>query len=238
MATQVWASAEARAITDDTSTERLIEWTLRRFGSRRIALTTSFGLEGCALIDMYAAHRVSLTVIYLDTMFFFPETYDLRDRMAARYPHLTFVNRGTRISPEEQERRFGPELWRRHPDTCCRLRKVEPMRRALSGMDIWVTAVTRQQSSTRAATPLIGWDPQFQLLKAAPLAHWSRDRILEYIGAHDVPFNALHDRGYPSVGCTHCTAPVAGLRPGEYSRAGRWAGTGKTECGLHVLTPR
>jgi len=216
--------------------ERVVAWVLERFAAHRTVLTTSFGMEGCALIDMVAAHGGAITVVYLDTMFFFPETYRLRDRMAVRYPGLTFVNRGTSLTPEAQERLYGPELWRRDPDLCCRLRKEEPMRSALAGADVWLTGLMRSQSATRAALPVVGWDWKYQVLKVSPLATWDRARVWDYVRRRGVPYNELHERGYPSVGCTHCTAPVAGAAPGEYSRAGRWAGRDKTECGLHPVS--
>ena len=219
---------------EDAPPERLVAWTLERFGYHRVVLTTSFGMEGCALIDMFARHGWPLTVVYLDTGFFFPETYRLRDRLAARYPHLTFENRGTKLTPEEQEAQYGPELWRRDPDRCCWLRKVEPMYEALADADVWIAGLMRSQSGTRAGVRVVQWDWQYQLLKVCPLAGWDRKQVVEYVKRHNVPYNELHERGYPSIGCTHCTTPVPGATLTDYTRAGRWAGTGKTECGLHV----
>jgi phosphoadenosine phosphosulfate reductase len=104
---------------------------------------------------------------------------------------------------------------------------------ALAGADVWVTAITRSQTESRNSTPLVAWDWQYQVLKICPLIGWDRARIWDYVRQHDVPYNALHEQGYPTIGCTHCTIPVPGSSPREYSRAGRWAGTEKTECGLH-----
>jgi phosphoadenosine phosphosulfate reductase len=220
-------------IDESTSTEEFIDWVVERFRQRRVVITTSFGMEGCALIDMFAAQGAAPTVVYLDTLFFFPETYALRDRMARRYPLITFINRGTSLTPEAQAARHGPELWRRDPDLCCWIRKVEPMRQALAGADVWVSAITRSQTESRQATPLIAWDWQYQVLKVCPLVDWDRAQVWDYVQKHDVPYNELHERGYPTIGCTHCTAPVKGTGPGDYSRDGRWAVNGKTECGLH-----
>jgi len=220
-------------ICEDTPTPELIAWTRERFAGQRLVLTSSFGMEGCALIDMYASHGKPLEVIYLDTMFFFPETHRLRERLARRYPHLEFVNRGTTLTPEEQAARFGDELWKRDPDHCCRLRKVEPMHEAMADVDVWITALRRSQSITRANLRVIDWDWRYQVLKISPLAHWERSQIWEYIQEHDVPYNELHEKGYPTVGCMHCTAQVPGSSPCDYSRAGRWSGIEKTECGLH-----
>ncbi len=220
-------------IGEDTPTDRFIAWTMERFGHLRTVITTSFGMEGCALIDMYAKLGRPIDIVYLDTMFFFQETYELRDRMAARYPHLHFVNRGTTLTPEEQEAQHGPELWKRDPDLCCKIRKVDPMFPVMAGYDMWITGLMRSQSATRANLKLVEWDWKYQLFKANPLAAWERGRVWEYVRTNDVPYNKLHEQGYPTVGCTHCTKAVAGAKLGEYTREGRWSEFGKTECGLH-----
>lgn len=220
-------------ICEDSPTERIIPWTLERFASQRMVMSSSFGMEGCALIDMYARHGKPLTVAYLDTMFFFPETLKLRDRLIERYPHLTFINRGTTLTPEDQAQQYGDELWKHNPDLCCKLRKVDPMGALMADVDVWITGLRRSQSPTRANLRVIEWDWKYHVLKINPLANWERDQIWNYIRENDVPYNELHERGYPTVGCTHCTRPVNGSKPGEYSRAGRWADLGKTECGLH-----
>lgn len=227
------ADTATAAISEATDTGEFIGWTLERFGHQPMVITTQFGMEGCALIDMYASHGQPLTVVYLDTMFLFPETYALRDRLAARYPHLRFENRGTTLTPAAQAELYGEELWARDADRCCQIRKVDPMRTALAGVEVWITGITRRQSAIRADTPLIGWDWQFQLLKISPLANWDRKRVWEYVQSHDVPYNPLHERGYPSIGCVQCTRAVSGGNVTEYTRLGRWDSTGKTECGLH-----
>jgi phosphoadenosine phosphosulfate reductase len=230
------ADPEAAPIAEDSPPQDIVAWVLERYADRRVALTTAFGLEGCALIDMVAKHGRDVRVIWLDTNFLFPETYRLRDRLAERYPHLRFENHGTTLTPREQEARHGPELWRRDPDACCRIRKVEPMRQVLAGVDIWMTALTRSQSTTRAGTRVAEYDEQYGVLKVSPLVAWDRPRVWQYVRENGVPYNELHERGYPTLGCTHCTAPVAGATIATYSRDGRWAGTGKTECGLHPVT--
>lgn len=238
MGTQIAADKRATAgrrmsINEDAPTDELIAWVLERFSNQRTTITTSFGMEGCALIDMFAAHGTPITVVYLDTMFFFPETYRLRDRLVERYPLLRFVNRGTRLTPEEQAARYGDELWKRAPDLCCKLRKVDPMYDVMAEVDVWITGLRRSQSVTRANLRVIDWDWRYQVLKISPLAKWERAEIWDYIQKHDVPYNELHEQGFPTIGCTHCTAPVPGTLPGDYSRAGRWSDVEKTECGLH-----
>lgn len=223
----------SETISEDAPTERVIAWTLERFAGHRLVLTSSFGMEGCALIDMYAAHKVPLTVCYLDTMFFFPETYALRDRLIERYPHIDFVNRGTTMTPQEQAKRYGDELWKTDPDQCCKIRKVDPMAEAMVDVDVWITGLRRSQSVTRANLRLVEWDWRYNVLKVSPLFKWERSDIWEYVQKNDVPYNELHEQGFPTVGCTHCTQSVPGSKLGDYSRAGRWADSQKTECGLH-----
>ncbi|MGQ9590705.1 MAG: phosphoadenylyl-sulfate reductase [Planctomycetota bacterium] len=227
------ADVAARNIGESSTPEELVAWSLEKFAERRLAITTAFGMEGCALIDMYARHRRRMRVIYLDTMFFFPETYALRDRLAARYPWLEFVNRGTTMTPAEQAALYGDELWKRDPNLCCKIRKVEPMRAALTGVDVWITGLQRSQSATRAGIRVLEWDWKYQILKLSPLAATDRKWVWEYIRENGVPYNELHERSYPTIGCIHCTKPVDGAKLGEYTREGRWAGFDKTECGLH-----
>ena len=221
-------------IDEDAPTEKLIEWTLEQYAGQRMVLTTGFGMEGCALIDLYAAHEQPLDVIYLDTGFFFPETHHLIDELKVRYPHLNFINRGTSLTPEQQAAQHGDQLWKTNPDLCCELRKVDPMRDALDDVDVWVTALRRGQGPSRADLRVAEWNDKYKVIKISPLAKWSRQEVRNHVKANGVPYNELHDRGYPSVGCTHCTQAVAGVSPEDYSREGRWAGTEKTECGLHT----
>lgn len=220
---------------EDSPPERIVAWMLSRFAGRRLAMTTAFGMEGCALIDMIARHQVEVPVLYLDTGFLFPETLELRDQLVRRYPHLRFENRGPSLTPAAQAALYGPELWATDPDRCCDLRKVQPMRDALADVEVWVAGLTRSQSPARADLRIVEWDWQYQLLKVNPLAAWDRARVWEYVRQHDVPYNRLHDRGYPTLGCTHCTAPVRNNVTGEYTREGRWQGREKNECGLHQI---
>lgn len=220
-------------ITEDTPTERIVQWSLDRFAGQRMAITTSFGMEGCALIDMYARSGAALKVYYLDTMFFFSETYQLRDEMVQKYPTIDFIRRGTKLTPEQQAEKYGPELWKKDPTLCCKIRKVDPMFEVMSDVDVWFTGLRRSQSAARSGLRLIEWDWRYQVLKVSPLFRWERSQIWDYVRANDVPYNALHEKGFPTIGCTHCTQAVEGSKPGEYSRAGRWTDSKKTECGLH-----
>lgn len=223
----------AEPVTEELPTDRFIAWTLERFGDQRMVITTSFGMEGCALVDMYAAHGKPMTVVYLDTGFFFQQTLQLKDRLADRYPHMRFVNRGTSLTPQQQAEKYGDELWKTNSDLCCKLRKVDPMYEVMGETDVWITGLRRSQSVARTNLRMIEWEWRYQALKISPLAKWERPDIVEYIKKHNVPYNVLHEQGYPTVGCTHCTKPVPGSTLGDYSRAGRWSDSEKTECGLH-----
>lgn len=213
--------------------EEVLAWALRRFAGRSIIATTGFGMEGCMLVHLLAQLPQPVRVVYLDTHFLFEETLRLRDELVRRYPRLTFVNAGTMVSPKRQAELHGERLWERDPGLCCSLRKVEPMKRALAGVDVWITALRRGQTPERENTRFVEWDWQYQLIKLNPMAYLTRADVWSYVQRNGVPINELHERGYPSIGCTHCTSPVPGSHPADYSRDGRWRGQGRTECGLH-----
>lgn len=206
----------------------LVAWTLREFGGDA-AIASSFGLEDVALIDLASRSGQPFSVFTLDTDFLFPETYALIDQLERRYG-FTVDRARSEFTPQQQAERFGDELWRRDPDACCNLRKVQPLKAKLAMLGAWITGIRRDQAPTRAKTRKVEWDAKFRLMKFNPLADWTWDDVRSYVRENDVPYNPLHDRGYPSIGCTYCTRAVA---PGEDPRAGRWAGTAKTECGLH-----
>jgi phosphoadenosine phosphosulfate reductase len=219
------ASFEGRA------PEELLREVLTRYGSRAI-LACSFGAEDVVLVDMIQRIRPGTPLFYLDTDFLFEETYEVRDRIVAKYG-LTAeqaIQVKSQLTPDQQAAEHGPALWARDPDLCCQLRKVEPLSRVLRGYAAWITGIRRDQAPSRAHAALIDWDSKFGLVKVNPLASWSAADVWRYIQAHDVPYNPLHERNYPSIGCTHCTAPIL---PGEDPRSGRWKSFAKTECGLH-----
>ena len=221
-----------RIAAEGWSPERVLGWAFDTFG-KRVAISSAFGAEGMVLIDIASRVRKNFRVFTLDTEFLFPETYNLMDQVEARYG--VAIERAYPLnSPEEQERVNGPALWRRDPDLCCNLRKVEPLQRKLAELRAWVTSIRRDQTVARAGAGKVEWDHKFGLVKINPIADWSSKQVWQYIREHDVPYNELHERSYPSIGCTHCTRAV---RPGEDPRAGRWAGSSKTECGLHIIQP-
>ena len=190
-----------------------------------VSLACSFQKEESVLLDMLFALEPKARVFALDTHVLFPETYAVWREAEKRYSTKIEVYEGPSLG--RQAAIHGEALWERNPSLCCSIRKVEPLGRALLDLDAWITGLRRDQSPTRADAPKVGWDEQHELWKANPLADWDDARCRAYIEERAIPFNELHDRGYSSIGCTHCTKPGAG-------REGRWTGLDKTECGLHV----
>jgi phosphoadenosine phosphosulfate reductase len=208
--------------------QEIIRWAVDTFGDG-LALACSFGAEDVALVDMLVKIDPKAKIFYLDTDVLFKETYDVRDRIIERYqPNL--IRYSPKLTLEEQAAQHGEALWSVDPNACCNIRKVEPLERALKPLDAWITGIRRDQAPTRANAKVVEADVRFGLVKVNPLAAWTNEQVWQYIKENDVPYNVLHDQGYPSIGCTHCTRPV---KPGEDPRAGRWAGFQKTECGLH-----
>jgi phosphoadenosine phosphosulfate reductase len=197
-----------------------------------LILACSFGAEDVALVDMIHKINPRTPLFYLDTDFLFPETYEVRDRIIEKYGLLPsqVIQVKSLLTPEQQAAQYGDALWLRDPDLCCHVRKIQPLMQILDGYSAWVTGIRRTQGPTRAYAGVVEWDHKFALVKFNPLAKWSAEDVWTYLRLHDVPYNVLHDRNYPSIGCTHCTAPVL---PGENARSGRWKNFGKTECGLH-----
>lgn len=213
------------------SAEELLRWTLVTCGED-VALATGFGPSGIVLMHMVSRLRPGTTFFYLNTDLLFAETMALRDRLAEALP-IRFVEVPAALTLRDQSRRYGPELWKHNPDLCCRLRKVEPLRRFLAGRRAWVTGIRRDQSPTRASVRVVDYDYANGLLKIAPLAAWTRQQVWDYVRGHDLPYNPLHDQGYPSIGCVPCTAPVDA---NGHERDGRWAGRDKLECGIHNVS--
>jgi len=211
--------------------EAILAWALRTY-RRRVTLACSFGgPSGMVLLDMVMRLDRRVPVFYLDTDLLFPETYALVEEVSRRYGIAPIAVRPG-LSVGMQAARHGEALWARDPDRCCELRKVTPQREALARYDAWITGLRRDQSATRRTTPVAQWDEKFGLAKISPLAAWSERDVWRYLAERNVPYNRLHASGYPSIGCTHCTRPLAADE--EDMRAGRWSGFEKTECGLHT----
>jgi phosphoadenosine phosphosulfate reductase len=223
---------------ESKSPQELVEWGLQHFADQPIVMTSSFGMEGCMLMDLcskaIAKHDLEkLTIACIDTGFFFPETKTLQKKLIERYANLNFVTWETPVSIQQQAESYGPNLWQYNPNLCCNIRKVQPMSENVVNYNVWITAVRRSQTASRANTPVIGWDWRYQLLKFCPLVTLARADVWKYIQTHDVPFNQLHLQNYPSVSCFHCTKAVPGSSPESDARGGRWSDTDKDECGLH-----
>jgi len=208
--------------------EELLDWSLHRFG-QRIAVASAFGPEGIVLIDIAMRLRDDVRVFTLDTGLFFPETYELMAKIERRYG-IAIERVKPALTVDEQNQKHGTALWQHSPDRCCYMRKVEPMRAKLSTLDAWIAAIRRDQTPDRAHAQKVEWDAKFGLIKVNPLCDWTSDMVWDYVRSNELPYNPLHDCGYPSIGCEPCTRAV---EIGEDPRSGRWAGLAKTECGLH-----
>lgn len=232
MTEKSWTPAELAAVSASLEGEgpaAALQWAFAQFHVDDIALACSFGAEDVALVDMIAKVQPGARLFYLDTNFLFPETHAVIEQVRARYPiRLTQVL--PELTPEEQAAQRGAELWKVDPDACCGIRKVEPLKRVLGTLKAWITGIRREQAPTRMGAQVVEWDAKFNLVKINPLVAWKDADVWTYIFENQVPYNVLHDQGYPSIGCTHCTRAV---QPGEDPRAGRWSGLQKTECGLH-----
>ena len=216
---------------ESMSAEEILLWAYETFPGK-LALTCSWQKQSSALVHMVHELGLDIPIVELDTGLFFAETYATRERLIERYG-LELI-RPEVITIAEQHKQEGPNLWERDPDRCCELRKVLPLQHALTGFEAWITAIRRDQTAERAYARVVENDRKFDLIKINPLVTWTHDDVWGHLYAHDVPYNPLHEQGYPSIGCHPCTAAV---RPGEDARAGRWRGKSKKECGLHVIQP-
>lgn len=218
---------EAAILLENQSAEQVIRWAVQRY--KKITLACSFGAEDVVLVDMMNKIAPDLDIFYLDTNLHFKETYETRDRLEQKYG-IRFIRVLPEITLEEQAEDYGERLWERNPNLCCNLRKVTPLASILQNYDAWITGIRREQAATRAHAKKAEYDSKFQLVKFNPLADWTAEKVWNYIREHNLIYNPLHDRSYPSVGCEKCTRPV---RSGEDPRSGRWSNFEKTECGLH-----
>jgi phosphoadenosine phosphosulfate reductase len=204
----------------------VIVWAVETFADR-ICVTSS--MTDAVIIHLAAQVKPGIDTIFLDTGYHFPETIGTRDAVAASYPvNLITVTPSRTVA--EQDAELGPRLYGRNPELCCYLRKVVLLERALDPYDAWITGVRREETGARSGTRVVDWDAKRAMVKVNPIAGWTQQQVDAYIAAHGVLLNPLAGDGYPSIGCATCTLPV---QPGADPRSGRWAGTGKTECGLH-----
>ncbi len=229
-----WTAERLAAINErleDAEPDEIVRWAIDAFFPD-ITLACSFGgVSGMALLDMALKINPETSVFYVDTDFLFPESHALKDQAARKYGFQP-IGFKTNISVEKQAKIHGPELWKHDPDLCCDIRKVKPNEQALANRQAWIAGLRRDQGDTRKDVAIVSWDNKFDLIKVNPLANWTEEQVWDYVRQNDVPYNALHDRGYPSIGCTNCTRAV---QPGEDTRAGRWSEfEDKVECGIHI----
>ncbi len=218
---------QAAADLADASAEEVIRWATDTFGDR-ICITSS--MTDAVIIHLASAVKPGIDVVFLDTGYHFPETVGTRDAVDVVYP-VRMLNITPSRTVAEQDAELGPRLYGRNPDLCCYLRKVEPLERALKNYDAWITGVRRDETNSRRSTKVVEWDDRREMVKVNPIVGWSGKQVDEFIAEQGVLVNPLVYDGYPSIGCATCTARV---EPGADPRSGRWAGTGKTECGIHV----
>lgn len=216
---------------EGASPQEILRWASHEFGDK-LAVVTSFQPTGIATIHMLQDIAPQTPILTLDTGLLFPETYALMDDIEARFD-LTIQRVRPAQTVEEQAAEHGGALWERDSTQCCYLRKVLPLQNALKGYAAWLTGLRRDQSSLRANVPIVSWDEQHDMVKIAPFATWTEDMLWLYLNTYDLPYNKLHDQGYPSIGCMPCTRQI---QEGEDMRAGRWAGQDKSECGIHFAT--
>ena len=215
---------------DGKPPEVVLRWAVKRFDDK-LLFSTAFGAEGCCILHILAEIGPQIRFINLDTGYQFKETLELRERIKERYgievelvqPELTVA---------EYEAEHGGPLFNIRPDQCCFDRKIIPLRKIVGGYDAWISSIRRDQTKDRAVAQVVQWDAKFNLAKVNPLLSWNFKDVWNFIHKHEIPYNPLHDQNYPSIGCWPCTASV---KPGGDERDGRWAGTKKKECGLHVI---
>jgi phosphoadenosine phosphosulfate reductase len=221
------AERGAAELGPDATAQQLLAWAAETFGSRMIVASN---MQDAVLVDLAAKAQPGVEILFLETGYHFAETIGTRDAVEHVYD-VKMVNAQAKQTVAEQDASEGKDLFAREPNRCCALRKVAPLQDTLAGYDAWVTGVRRVEAPTRANTPLITYDEKFGLVKINPIAAWSDEEMQAYIDENGILVNPLVDAGYPSIGCAPCTAKPA---PGADPRSGRWAGTGKIECGLHV----
>jgi phosphoadenosine phosphosulfate reductase len=221
------AERGATELGPDATAQQVLAWAAETFDNRMIVASN---MQDAVLVELAAKARPGVDVLFLDTGYHFAETIGTRDAVETVYD-VRIVNATPEHTVAEQDSLLGKDLFASEPNRCCALRKVAPLQKTLSGYDAWVTGVRRVEAPTRANTPLVTYDEKFGLVKINPIAAWTDEEMDAYIAEHNVLVNPLVSEGYPSIGCAPCTAKPL---PGADKRSGRWAGTGKIECGLHV----
>jgi phosphoadenosine phosphosulfate reductase len=211
----------------DASATEILSWADDALGQRVVVASS---MQDAVVVDLAAQVRPGFDVVFLDTGYHFAETLVLRDAVTATYD-IRLINVLPGQTVEQQDERHGPMLHDRNPDLCCFLRKVTPLNTVLGLYDGWVTGLRRGETATRGAAAPIEWDERRQIVKINPIVDWTDEEVAAYIDERDILVNLLRSDGYGSIGCAPCTARI---EPGQDPRAGRWSGTGKSECGIHL----
>ena len=212
---------------ETASAQEIVRWAVDTFGDG-FAIASS--MEDGLMAHLASSVAPGVQVVFLDTGYHFAETIGTRDAVAATYD-VRVRTVLPLLTVKQQDAEYGAELWRTDPTACCNLRKVEPLARALEPYTAWASGIRRDEAVTRRDVRVVEWDARRSMVKVNPIATWTQDQVDEYVAEHGVLLNPLLDDGYPSIGCAPCTRRVA---PGEDPRSGRWAGSSKVECGLHV----
>src|SRR5690348_9136782 len=220
-------AAEAAAALQGAPADEVVKWASRTFGSR-LCITSS--MTDAVIVDLASRQVPGIDVLFLDTGYHFAETIGTRDAVSAVYP-VNVINVTPAQTVAEQDEQLGAKLYSRNPDLCCYLRKVVPLEQALEPYDAWITGVRKEETDARNDTRAVMWDARREMVKVNPIVDWTQEQVDSYIADNGVLVNPLVYDGYPSIGCATCTARV---EAGGDARSGRWAGTGKTECGIHL----
>ena len=213
----------------------ILEWIYQN--QHRIEIGTSLGPAGIVILHLLEQLKLSPQVFMLDTDFLFPQTLLLKRQVEDRFK-LQIQTINSSLSLQAQAQIYGSELWKTNPDLCCNLRKVDPLQNHLAHVDVWINGIRRQQGQQRAHISILSQiqtQSGHSLLKVSPLANWNRKQVWTYLHKYNLPYNSLHDQGYPSIGCTHCTHAVHTLKSDEQEREGRWVHSEKKECGIHTF---
>ena len=221
--------ARQSASLESAEPHEIIRFAVERYGNK-LTMATAFGPEGCAIIHWLASIAPQTYIFNLDTGYQFQETLQLRDTIANRYG-VNVVLEQPETTVAEYERIHGGPLYRTDSNRCCGDRKIAVIGRVLTRFDAWMSGIRRDQSVDRAAAAIVGWDTKFGVVKISPLANWTKAKVWDLIIRENIPYTPLHDQGYVSIGCFPCTRAIT---TDDDERAGRWSGTAKTECGLHV----
>ena len=226
-----WSDEHAKQINESFKEYfDVLKWAYSTYKSEDIIYACSFGAEGMVMIDLIYKVDKKARIVFLDTSLHFEETYELIEKVKERYPGLDIMLKKPKLTLTEQAEKYGDSLWKVNPNLCCSLRKIEPLKEELTNSLAWISGLRKDQSLARKNLEYVNKDNKFKLVKICPLIDWTWNDVWEYISLNNLPYNELHDKNYPSIGCEPCTQAVIN----NDLRSGRWVSQNKTECGLHL----